>query len=140
MKKIIALSGKAESGKTTTLNILINLLSIVSDSFEISREYDSMATFSFNDTRISVCTPGDTGDILQENIDYFDKLPAFIKEGMAELTHGADDIRTEIELLVIDPSPLEMIFSGVKTDLDYAAGYIFFRYLAKQAANFTLNY
>ena len=73
MKKIIALSGKAESGKTTTLNILINLLSIVSDSFEISREYDSMATFTFNDTIISVCTPGDTGDILQENIDYFEE-------------------------------------------------------------------
>lgn len=59
MEKIIALYGKPKIGKTTTLNILIDMLRIVSSSYEIEKEYDGRATFKFAKKTISVCTPGD---------------------------------------------------------------------------------
>ena len=94
-----------------------------------------------------------THAVMRSNIDYFDKLPAFIKEGMAELTHGIDDSRSDsIETLAKNSSLLSKALSmstdtvkisGVSSP-SYSAGYIFLRYLAKQSAesaglNFT-NY
>ena len=94
-----------------------------------------------------------THAVMRSNIDYFDKLPAFIKEGMAELTHGIDDSRSDsIETLAKNSSLLskalsmstdKVKISGVSSP-SYSAGYIFLRYLAKQSAesaglNFT-NY
>lgn len=82
---------------------------------------------------------------MKANIDYYDYLPSFIKEGMAELTVGIDDENSKgIKALAGNSSYLKQALSltdystikisGVQ-DPTYAAGYIFLRYLAKQAAN-----
>ena len=71
VKKIIALYATSDAGKTTTLNILIDMLRIVSDSYKISKEYDACATFEFNSETICVCTGGDSKDVITKNINYF---------------------------------------------------------------------
>lgn len=76
-------------------------------------------------------------------IDNFQDMPTFITEGIAELTHGIDDTgASEIEELAANPSQLETLLNanGEPSSLDYAAGYIFLRYLAKQVSegNYTL--
>jgi len=67
--------------------------------------------------------------------------PQFILEGLAELTHGIDDLRkTVIEDLANSPSKLKAslkLRSGTGVANSYAGGYIFLRWFAKQAA---LNY
>lgn len=88
-----------------------------------------------------------THAVMWANIDYFDYLPAFIKEGMAELTHGIDDVRTEsIEKLAGNSTKLNQSLglskktvnvSGVKS-ASYAGGYIFLRYLAHQNADYKI--
>ena len=78
-----------------------------------------------------------THAIMAAKVNNFSDLPKFIAEGIAELTHGADDIRTsEIENLASNPSQLENILKGDNSYpyLDYAAGYIFLRYLAQQVS------
>ena len=71
MEKIIALYGKPKIGKTTTLNILIDMLRIVSSSYKIEKEYDGRATFKFAKKTISVCTPGDDVGTIKKNCEYF---------------------------------------------------------------------
>lgn len=88
-----------------------------------------------------------THAVMWANIDYFDHLPAFIKEGMAELTHGIDDVRTDsIEKLAGNSTKLNqslglskrtVTVSGVNS-ASYAGGYIFLRYLAKQNADYNI--
>ncbi len=77
--------------------------------------------------------------ILGANINYFFALPQFIKEGMAELTHGIDDFRAgRIFEVAADASRLSKVLSvsdtGTGTSDAYAGGYMFLRYLAKQGA------
>lgn len=89
-----------------------------------------------------------THAVMRANINYFDYLPAFVKEGMAELTHGIDDFRTnDIEKLAGDYSLLaqSLVFdeetvtiSGVDNP-SYAGGYMFLRYLARQMGDLTIN-
>ena len=88
-----------------------------------------------------------THAVMWANIDYFDYLPAFIKEGMAELTHGIDDIRTDsIKKLAGNSTKLNqslglskktVTVSGVNS-ASYAGGYIFLRYLANQNADYNI--
>lgn len=71
MKKIFGLWGAANRGKTTTLNILVDLLSQVSDSYCVQRFYESRAWFLINGIKIGVCTPGDNQIEIKENIKFF---------------------------------------------------------------------
>ena len=80
------------------------------------------------------------------NVNFFGKLPKFIKEGVAELTHGIDDERTStIFKIAYDDEELaagiDMNNTGTgyqdKGD-GYAGGFMFLRYFAKQAALQTL--
>lgn len=73
MERIIALYGKSKIGKSTTLNILIDLLRIVADSYQINKDYEGYATFDFAGKKISICTPGDNEEIIESNIAYFNK-------------------------------------------------------------------
>lgn len=73
MKKIIALYGAANKGKTTTLNILVDLLAVVSDCYNIERHYDSKAMFVINNKNIGVCTSGDNQEEIKNNIEFFYK-------------------------------------------------------------------
>ena len=77
-----------------------------------------------------------THAVMGANITYFAGLPKFITEGMAELTHGIDDERTyDINYLANNPSALRSAL-GLYSDsyYAYAGGYMFLRYLAKQAS------
>ena len=79
-----------------------------------------------------------THAIMASAIPYFGQLPVYIKEGAAELVHGIDDLRTDtiIELLTTEKDTLKNILKGFSRPSgaqSYAAGYVFLRYLAKQA-------
>lgn len=72
-------------------------------------------------------------------------LPSFIKEGMAEITHGADDTRTsKIEDFANDYNALSNSLKvtllsgngGDTTRSPYVSGYIFLRYIAKQFSSY----
>ena len=80
-----------------------------------------------------------THAVMGANISYFNSLPQFIKEGFAELTHGIDDERgSRIFDLAYDASRLNSALNlsntGTGTADAYAAGYMFLRYFARQAA------
>lgn len=87
-----------------------------------------------------------THAIMATNVNYFNTLPKFIKEGLAELTHGIDDQRkTEIMNLATINSNMNNVLPGAKDSstnygsYTYAAGYILMRYFARQAALQSLN-
>lgn len=66
IEKLISLYGRQNIGKSTTLNVLIKLLTLVSDSYEIEKEYDGNATFIFNENIICVCTAGDNEEFFRQ--------------------------------------------------------------------------
>ncbi len=79
-----------------------------------------------------------THSIMEATIHRFGDLPWHFIEGMAELTHGIDDQRTErIATLAADSSTLaSVIESDTYGDSNiYAAGYMLLRYLAYQASD-----
>ena len=79
-----------------------------------------------------------THAVMATNINYFADLPEFISEGMAELTHGIDDERTStINSLAGNANNLRnslALVPGTGTNVAYAGGYMFLRYLAKQSS------
>ena len=80
-----------------------------------------------------------THAVMATNINFFNSLPIFIKEGSAELTHGIDDVRgSDIFGVAYNATRLSNSLnvknSTTKTNDSYAGGYMFLRYLAKQAA------
>jgi len=84
--------------------------------------------------------------IFAANFSYFNALPKFIKEGVAELTHGIDDERGNVifhiaydDAWLAGSLALDNTGTGSQAVGDgYAGGYMFWRYLAKQAAAQTL--
>lgn len=103
--------------------------------------YDSVSKQTYLDR---VLAHEFTHAVMSANINNFVYLPSIIKEGMAEVTHGIDDQRGNIitylannavklkQSLQLGSSYEEV--SGVPT-ANYAGGYMFLRYLAKQAAS-----
>ena len=85
-----------------------------------------------------------THAVMRANVEYYIYLPAFIKEGMADLTHGIDDgsLKDSIKTLADSPALLQEALSLSRDRVtipnvdspSYVAGYIFLRYLAKQAS------
>ena len=79
-----------------------------------------------------------THAIMMAKINNFHSLPQFITEGTAELVHGIDDTRASvISSLARNSSLLENSLSlipGTGGDYEYASGYMFLRYLAKQSS------
>ena len=77
--------------------------------------------------------------VMMSKVDCFRTLPQFISEGLAELTHGIDDLRTDvIKSLVNSPTKLKSslsLLTGSGNANTYAGGYIFLRWFAKQAAS-----
>lgn len=60
----------------------------------------------------------------------------YLTEGLAELTHGIDDWRTyDIRRLAGDADLLEQHMIGQQSSYQYSAGYMLWRYLAKQASD-----
>ncbi len=84
--------------------------------------------------------------VMAANINYYTALPQFIKEGMAELTHGGDDgasnqswMRTLAGNQSLIDSALDLNNTGSSQASAYAGGYMFLRYLAKQGSSAGLN-
>ena len=85
-----------------------------------------------------------THAVMAANIDHFNDLPAYLKEGTAEMTHGISDERSiDMINLAGDPNKLlqslnpsadatEIIVEGVNAP-SYAGGFMLLNYFAKQA-------
>lgn len=75
--------------------------------------------------------------MMTKGINYWD-LPQFITEGTVELTHGIDDVRDNvIKYLSNNYKSLQESLSlipGTGSSFEYAGGYMFLRYFAKQSA------
>ena len=123
------------SGITSSLLLNINMNYYGSITIEnIDPNGTSSTTSAYLDRTIA---HEFTHAVMAANINYFNNLPNFFVEGMAELTHGIDDLRSgSIKYLVNNPSILNRVLvKGYnKSDYAYAGGYMFLRYLAKQSA------
>lgn len=79
-----------------------------------------------------------THAVMMAKINTFSDLPQFITEGTAELVHGIDDFRGNvIDSLAGSASMLQNSLSlvpGTGGRYEYASGFMFLRYLAKQGA------
>ncbi|MBR6199522.1 MAG: hypothetical protein IKQ61_04555 [Spirochaetales bacterium] len=96
MQKIIALYATKDRGKTTTLNKLIDLLSQLTDRYEICRYHETHAYFEISNHKIIVCTPGDTQEIIKDNIRFCNKYDCDI---FVTATHTRGSTVEEIENL-----------------------------------------
>ena len=86
-----------------------------------------------------------THAVMAANVDHFNDLPAYLKEGTAEMTHGISDERsTDMKILAGDSNKLlksldpnadanAVIVAGVNAP-SYAGGFMLLNYFAKQAA------
>ena len=79
-KRIYAVQGTYNLGKTETLNILIDLLSAVAYTYSVEKynegTNDRHAVFSIGDTTVAVCTAGDSAEEAEENLAYIKKNKA----------------------------------------------------------------
>ena len=66
--KAIALFGKGGTGKTTTLNLLNNLINPDTPATNLGE--DGKYTFTYKGKTISITTPGDGKGHIKDNIDY----------------------------------------------------------------------
>lgn len=80
MDKVIVLNGGSDNGKTTTLNLLIDMFQIIATSYEIKfapeeweDKKDRWAYFDFYEKRIGICTSGDTKQTIKKNFEYFEE-------------------------------------------------------------------
>lgn len=78
MKRIIGLCGKGNIGKTETLNLLIDLLTVATTGCVMPTPQpagrDRDITFTYKGNTISICMAGDTETILKDNCAYFRKM------------------------------------------------------------------
>lgn len=73
MKKIIALYGCADTGKTHTLNHLIGLLDKTQERYGDNLAKDGRAFIPYGNKKIAVTTWGDNGNELKKNIEFFEE-------------------------------------------------------------------
>ena len=71
MKRIIGLYGKANSGKSSTLNLLIDHFIDLRDDVKPTSygNKDRVEKFEYNDKTIGIATGGDSGEIVRENFE-----------------------------------------------------------------------
>ena len=139
---LVSYQYEQKSGKTVTLTMQINMNYYNSITAGDANGESSNGSAGYLDRTLA---HEFTHAVMAANITNFAKLPNFIVEGMAELTHGIDDHRyNDILTLAGNSSKLSsnLNVSDTKSSKSsiYAAGYIFLRYLAKQSAIFTKDY
>ncbi|MBQ9479891.1 MAG: hypothetical protein IJU71_10095 [Selenomonadaceae bacterium] len=132
----------SKSGKTASLILRVNMNYYSSIKADDVNGESSNSSAGYLDRTLA---HEFTHAVMAANITNFSKLPNFIVEGMAELTHGIDDTRySDIITLASNSSKLNsnLNVSDTKSSKSsiYAAGYIFLRYLAKQSAIFEKDY
>ena len=132
---------ESKSGKSVRLTMQINMRYYKTLTDEVNGASSTSGAAYLDRTLAHEFTHA----VMAANINHFGKLPNFIAEGMAELTHGIDDQRySDILALAGNSSKLSSNLNvndtkGSASSI-YAAGYIFLRYLAKQSATFLKNY
>lgn len=72
MKRIIALYGRSECGKTTSLKYLREHLRVNGASLSTNPPYsgDKCETFRYKNMIVCICPGGDTADIIDQNFKY----------------------------------------------------------------------
>ena len=131
-------SYNTSTGKTTALTVKPNLYyysGLENDTAKAYAEFSNTIAHEFTHAIMYA-------NILSEPVMH--SLPGFVKEGLAELTIGAEKFRSySIKDLAANPSKFESEFDVTKTgtgeDFMYAGGFIFFRYLARQAGDLTIT-
>ncbi|MBE6091661.1 MAG: calcium-binding protein [Selenomonas ruminantium] len=127
------------NGKTSALSLTVNLRYF--ENVDLSDENgrpDNSQTYLDR-----VLAHELTHTFMQATIPYAAKIPSYVMEGMAELTHGIDDERYYTIYNVFNQSSdwlheclnVDGRFNSIPSE-GYAAGYMFFRYLMKQAATY----
>ena len=127
-------NGKAD-GKVDKLTLVVNMSKFKDISQTNPNGYSSSCDFYLDKTLAHELTH----TIMHAKIFSSYDLPSFIQEGVAELTVGIDDEREDlITAFAEDPTLLEKWLDVSETNSSNrytcTAGYIFMRYLAKQAA------
>ena len=121
------------------------------DDYGNKFDYEYSSSLNINMAKVTLDSSDTNGDSLDRiiahemthalqaaNIDV--DLPSFIVEGMADLVPGIDDWRGDVmKKLAANPDNLARYFD-LNTEISgtenvYAAGYMFLRYLAKQASD-----
>ena len=144
--RLAAVGHHATNGKADALTLIVNM-----------HYYNAMID---NDPNGKTTTAGAgyldrtlahefTHAVMAANIDNFSELPAYIKEGMAEVVHGIDDERKWAIKQIMDSAnsaDLRTMFEqgknttaatinvgGAGGETAYAAGYVLLRYMAHQS-------
>lgn len=75
MEKIIALQGPAQCGKTSTLNLLVDLLEVETTNCAMPTPHagDRKKVFVINGVTVGIATSGDVARIVQENCNFFNE-------------------------------------------------------------------
>ncbi|MBE8955211.1 MAG: hypothetical protein SR2Q5_06055 [Quinella sp. 2Q5] len=132
--KLAYVTSKHSGAKTTSLTLTVNMSRFKNLSPSDKNGISDRGAFYLD----RVLAHELTHAIMGAKIANAAALPSFITEGMAELTHGADDTRfADIKKLASKATQLQNYLNVKRTtskDMDYAAGYIFMRYLAKQSS------
>ena len=119
MGKIIALAGRQNYGKSTTLNFLINLLSSVADSKEIylnddiNNDNDARAYFKINGKWIFVGTDGDAAKNVRANVRETKKYDCEI--GIIASRATGESAKTAKKSVTSDGEPITIVH---KNDLE----------------------
>ena len=121
--------------KTSTLSLYININKYRDIDQTDPNGYTSSAPIYLDRTIAHEMTHA----VMAANFDFFYELPALFTEGIAECTHGIDDQRrTYLIDLAGNSAKLKSALSTKATSgisaINYAAGYMLMRYLAKQSA------
>ncbi len=143
---LVGTSFNVSSGRAVKLILRINMKyynDIRADNV------DGASNFNFGNIRASyldrTLAHEFTHAVMAANIDHFNDLPAYLKEGTAEMTHGISDERsTDMKILAGNPDKLlksldsnsdaNKIFVDEVNAPSYAGGFMLLNYFAKQAA------
>ena len=136
------------NGRANALTLLINMKYYNELN---SHDVNGSTTYNRNNMRASyldrTLAHEFTHAVMAANIDFFNDLPAWLKEGTAELTHGiSDERRGDLEILAGDPNKLYNALKSHTSDAAqvrvkgvyapvYAAGFMLLHYFAKKVAN-----
>ncbi len=115
-------------GKTTGLELHVNMDYYGTMDMEDVNGVSPLTSSYLDRTIAHEMTHG----VMAANIENFGNLPLFIIEGMAELTHGADE-RVLSQLTALQASDYTSLFNSggtSGTQAPYAGGFAFMRYMA----------
>lgn len=121
------------SGEALSLSLHVNMAYFKGLSEEDSLGISDTTSYPLSRTLAHEFTHA----VMAANVIFMGSLPLFVVEGTAELAGGIDDIRKDtIVSLASSPGYLATVTSPyitVSGSSTYAAGYMLFRYLAKNA-------